>query len=167
MMRYRAVLAAGVLLGALLTGVGAGISFGEYSSLHYLGEKTLGRDHIVTEEYRVSRNPEQDFSIELYGGRRDEVQIVIDDTLPEDELVFVLSYNEKALNPNVHREEWEDGEEQFIIDAYDMGMDEVIWEEKDELLENLKNRSFYTYRLSYWEEVTVRMSPAARERLKL
>lgn len=167
-MKHRVALLGIMLSGALLVGIGAGISFWEYSSFHYLGEKVVGKEDIVTEEYRVSRDPEKEFSIEMYAGIWDGTQIEIDDTIPDDELVFELSYNEKLLSPRIHKESQDDGDEkeEFLVEAYYRGDTGMIWEEKDELLENLKNKTFYSYKASDWEGITVKMSSAAREKLR-
>lgn len=142
-MKHRVALLGIMLSGALLVGIGAGISFWEYSSFHYLGEKVVGQEDVVTEAYRVSRDPEKEFSIEL-------------------------SYNEKLLSPRIHKESQDDGDEkeEFLVEAYYRGDTGMIWEEKDELLENLKNKTFYSYKASDWEGITVKMSSAAREKLR-
>lgn len=160
-MKRRLVLFGFFLAGALLMGVGGGIAFGEYSSFRYLGETRVGREHMVTETLSVTRDPEKPFSIETGGWNWQNVHVETDSTLPDDTLVFQVEYNEMAVTPYIEREKSGMNRERFFLWSDVNGDLEVLWECKDELLEDLKQRSFHSYEIAYWGDVTVRMSEQA------
>ena len=51
MRKIQKILLGSFLTGVLICGVGAGTAIGEYSSLTYLGERTLGEEKLVTREF--------------------------------------------------------------------------------------------------------------------
>ena len=58
MRKIQKILLGGFLAGVLICGVGAGTAIGEYSSLNYLGERTLGEEKLVTENFDYTFDPE-------------------------------------------------------------------------------------------------------------
>lgn len=189
-MRRRWILFGIFLTGALVMGAGGGIAFGEYSSFRYLGTKEVGHENMVTETIEVTRDPQRPFAVYTGGWGSGELQFLTDNTVPDDRLIFEVEYNEEAVTPAVDREEtvlWEetsaDGElpgagelppdgdpaqgdaprirEDFILwSSHDRDF-AALWACKDEILSDLKKRSFRSYELSYWGDVTVRMSETA------
>lgn len=58
MRKIQKILLGSFLTGVLICGVGAGTAIGEYSSLTYLGERTLGEEELVTENFDYTFDPE-------------------------------------------------------------------------------------------------------------
>ncbi|HJC46554.1 MAG TPA: hypothetical protein IAA04_00690 [Candidatus Lachnoclostridium pullistercoris] len=161
------------LAGALMTGVGGGIAFGEYASLKYLGTENVGQEHMVTETLKTSRDPEMPFSVWINDWDRREVEFVTDSTLTDDVLIFEIEYNEQAVTPLLDRRReqvfeesgWEEEEprmqEEFVLWSTVDGDFATLWNCKDEILEDLRQGAFHSYRIGYWGHVTVRMSEQA------
>ncbi len=208
------------LTGILLGGVGTGVAIGEYSSMAYLGERIIGEDMTVTEQFDFSFDPEQG-DVRLirlwygyYGQKRPE--LVEDVSVPENVIRYELSYNPDTVEPELVFREYEDEpfgegpemleeseklevleesekpEESEALEESDQpdGADEPedaaelqarriqgelfletwyhsdmhIWmEQKDAILNDLKNRQLASYRVEYITDVTVRVNPATAE----
>ena len=85
----RRILYVGIFLaGALLMGAGGGIALAEYSSFEYLGERVLGQEHMAVTELMAERNPELPFTVRGGGWDQGKVEFVVDDTVPDDRLIF-------------------------------------------------------------------------------
>ena len=194
----RRILYVGIFLaGALLMGAGGGIALAEYSSFEYLGERVLGQEHMGVTQLMAERNPELPFTVRGGGWDQGKVEFVVDDTVPDDRLIFQVEYNDQAITPYIDKEltkldpeVWEETEswlsqeegdgteaalegetpaapeppalrEDFFLWAYVDNDLTSVWQAKDELLADLKARSFHTYDVSYWGTITVRMSEKA------
>lgn len=103
MRKIQKILLGGFLAGVLICGVGAGTAIGEYSSLNYLGERTLGEEKLVTENFDYTFDPELG-AIRLhpswYGGR-ETAGIETDVSVPENVIRYEITYLPETIEPEL------------------------------------------------------------------
>ena len=103
MRKIQKILLGGFLAGVLICGVGAGTDIGEYSSLNYLGERTLGEEKLVTENFDYTFDPELG-AIRLhpswYGGR-ETAGIETDASVPENVIRYEITYLPETIEPEL------------------------------------------------------------------
>ena len=103
MRKIQKILLGSFLTGVLICGVGAGTAIGEYSSLTYLGERTLGEEELVTENFDYTFDPELG-AIRLhpswYGGRK-TAEVQTDDSVPENVIRYEITYLPETREPEL------------------------------------------------------------------
>ena len=103
MRKIQKILLGSFLTGVLICGVGAGTAIGEYSSLTYLGERTLGEENLVTENFDYTFDPELG-AIRLhpswYGGR-ETAEVQTDDLVPENVIRYEITYLPETIEPEL------------------------------------------------------------------
>lgn len=103
MRKIQKILLGSFLTGVLICGVGAGTAIGEYSSLTYLGERTLGEEELVTENFDYTFDPELG-AIRLhpswYGGR-ETAGIETDASVPENVIRYEITYLPETIEPEL------------------------------------------------------------------
>ena len=103
MRKIQKILLGSFLTGVLICGVGAGTAIGEYSSLTYLGERTLGEEELVTENFDYTFDPELG-AIRLhpswYGGR-ETAEVQTDDSVPENVIRYEITYLPETIEPEL------------------------------------------------------------------
>ena len=103
MRKIQKILLGSFLTGVLICGVGAGTAIGEYSSLTYLGERTLGEEKLVTENFDYTFDPELG-AIRLhpswYGGR-ETAGIGTDASVPENVIRYEITYLPETIEPEL------------------------------------------------------------------
>lgn len=103
MRKIQKILLGSFLTGVLICGVGAGTAIGEYSSLTYLGERTLGEENLVTENFDYTFDPELG-AIRLhpswYGGR-ETAEVQTDDLVPENVIRYEIIYLPETIEPEL------------------------------------------------------------------
>ena len=103
MRKIQKILLGSFLTGVLICGVGAGTAIGEYSSLTYLGERTLGEEKLVTENFDYTFDPELG-AIRLhpswYGGRK-TAEVQTDDSVPENVIRYEITYLPETIEPEL------------------------------------------------------------------
>lgn len=103
MRKIQKILLGSFLSGVLICGVGAGTAIGEYSSLTYLGERTLGEEKLVTENFDYTFDPELG-AIRLhpswYGGR-ETAEVQTDDSVPENVIRYEITYLPETIEPEL------------------------------------------------------------------
>lgn len=170
--------------GLLLIGIGGGISFAEYTSFSYGGEKMMGDGQMTVSRIEQERTEGIPFQIVYYN----EMDIVEDENLPDDKLVFEFTYNPEYTEPQVkmYVEETDeipegtsyndlaDGEEKEENKEKNNRKESFhIWKNskngigmmcrvKDEVLKAVKERKIYDYDTDFVEKITVYMSPEAK-----
>lgn len=92
----------GIFLGGvLLGGIGTGIAFVEYSSIAYAGERKIGAESLVTDNFDFSFEPEKGGI--LVAGRRYEdgkpLAVEEDEAVPEGVIRYQVTYNPKTVTP--------------------------------------------------------------------
>ena len=103
MRKIQKILLGSFLTGVLICGVGAGTAIGEYSSLTYLGERTLGEEELVTENFDYTFDPELG-AIRLhpswYGGRK-TAEVQTDYSVPENVIRYEITYLPETIEPEL------------------------------------------------------------------
>ena len=103
MRKIQKILLGSFLTGVLICGVCAGTAIGEYSSLTYLGERTLGEENLVTENFDYTFDPELG-AIRLhpswYGGR-ETAEVQTDDLVPENVIRYEITYLPETIEPEL------------------------------------------------------------------
>ena len=103
MRKIQKILLGSFLTGVLICGVGAGTAIGEYSSLTYLVERTLGEEELLTENFDYTFDPELG-AIRLhpswYGGRK-TAEVQTDDSVPENVIRYEITYLPETIEPEL------------------------------------------------------------------
>ncbi|MBC5660294.1 hypothetical protein H8S44_10970 [Anaerosacchariphilus sp. NSJ-68] len=93
--------------GVLLTGSGAGVAFGEFSSLAYGGTEVVGETNMVTRDISREIDPEQGvWNIDGYWDTAPEVEA--DESIPENTVLFRITYNQAMVEPRIEETVQED-----------------------------------------------------------
>ena len=93
--------------GVLLTGIGAGVAFGEFSSLAYGGTEVVGETNMVTRDISREIDPEQGiWNIDGYWDTAPEVEA--DESIPENTVLFRITYNQAMVEPRIEETVQED-----------------------------------------------------------
>lgn len=188
MRKIQKILLGGFLAGVLICGVGVGTAIGEYSSLNYLGERTLGEEKLVTENFDYTFDPELG-AIRLhpswYGGR-ETAGIETDASVPENVIRYEITYLPETIEPelifrprNVEESLTEESEPEetaaeettaeettnlriqgdLLLETWYHG-DLGIWmEAKDQILADLKDGRIAGYQVPHIKEITIKVNP--------
>lgn len=93
--------------GVLLTGIGAGVAFGEFSSLAYGGTEVVGETNMVTRDISREIDPEQGvWNIDGYWDTAPEMEA--DESIPENTVLFRITYNQAMVEPRIEETVQED-----------------------------------------------------------
>ncbi len=167
------------LTGVFLCGVGSGVAIGEFTSMAYLGERQLGEDMQVTENFDFAFDPaEGDIKVQrprfVYRGKT-QVVLEEDPKVPENTVRFETTYIpecadlfvefEEELIDDVNEPETEERRTQRTIwlDRRYYDCFPVIVREKDAIIEDLKNHSFASYQMHPIYEIVVKVNPDTAE----
>lgn len=160
--------------GILLAGIGAGISFGEFSGMSYGGEETVGAYEKTTREISREIDPERGvWRIGRYWG--EEMEPELDDSVPENTVVFRITYNAEQVDPEVKyvETEYEDGEEGPALEIWAdwYGSDNELkdmMEAKDKVLAGLRRGELISIKGAPGiEKVEIRINPANRKDIRI
>ncbi len=202
--RWRIILAAVFFSGALLGGIGAGLTMVEWSSLEYVGQKLLGREHLVTEDFDF-RIKDDGSKIVLGAGYYTDCyvkKVEEDPAVPEGIVRYRVTYNDALVMPHVEyteydREEEESapsGQQEMEFGQQDDGSEEnfsepadaepvldgvirltryfygdewpLLMENKDEILQDLKQGKISSYEIAEITDVEVLINPATMPRVE-
>ena len=103
----------GVFLGGvLLGGIGTGIALAEYSSISYGGEKKIGEEKLITENFDFEFDPEKgEMMLDgSYWSRKAVHTIVEDPEVPEGVIRYQVTYNPDVSTPFLRMEELQEPE---------------------------------------------------------
>lgn len=162
--------------GVLLSGIGAGVAFAEFSSLAYAGERMIGETRMETAVLEAEIDPEQgQWYISVPYHEAMESGIETDESVPENTVQFHVSYNAARVTPEVHETvcnytEWLDDEQYVeeelqVLELYTFWEDQdemkIFMELKDQFLADLKEGKIASYQEPvYVENVEIRINPA-------
>lgn len=158
-------LAAGFCIGLFLIGVGGGVTFAEFSSFRYAGERVLGAESM--KEATMERNitdPEKPIVLNAhyassYGA---EIEIREDPSLKPDEIAFDITYNEDAVHVYISGR---DEDNQYYLHCQHNSSYGLNY--KDDILNSLKNREIPSYRLESIESYVIRVAPENVGRIEM
>lgn len=95
--------------GIFLGGIGTGVAFVEFASITYAGEKIIGASSMVTKTFDHEFNPKEGkIQVRMYGSVQEPPRA--DATVPEGVIRYEVTYNERAVEPHLYFDEYEDGE---------------------------------------------------------
>ena len=171
MRRIQKILLGTFLAGVLISGIGTGTAIAEYSSFTYLGERVLGEDKMTKTSLDYAFSPEKGVikifpsQYSYYGG--DVLELLEDPSVPEGTVRFEITCNPDLAEPFLHFTEFEE-EMPAIQGVLDLNWRSYtsfpVWmEAKDQMIEDLKNKSFASYRLEAIENISIKVNPASRE----
>lgn len=188
--------------GVLLGGIGTGIAIGEYSGLTYRGEVLLGEENLVTKEFCYDFAPEEENVVLSYchwGDEKKNTLVVEDESVPEDTVCYVVTYNEEMVRPDLNGwkqvrsgDGWktleeDDGTEEAAGEQEEAGAEvlspadgkkqrrvmlslenywigdefDVVMRNKDQILQDLKDKKLGSYEIAVITDVEIRVNPAA------
>ena len=185
MRKLQIVLVIVFAVGVLLGGIGTGIAFEEFSSMKYEGTVYLGEEDLVTGEFIYEFEPVKGEKVVLadcYWGNEDGEEILTEDaSVPMGQVIYDITYNPKMSSPVLYFEEApeetveesetvpEDVEENKVsgylyMHSHYVGDEfELLMKNKDQILEDMKQGKFASYRTAYISKVRVRMNPGMTE----
>ena len=165
--------------GVLLCGVGTGVAIGEFTSMTYLGERNLGEGMQVTSNFDFPFDPaEGDITVRLprFGFHWEKLaELEEDPEVPENMIRFEATYVPQGVDLFVRFDQ------ELLNDIDDLPAEErqmqgTVWldwwyydelqillQEKDTIIEDLKNHSFASYRAQPLRKVVVKVNPATAE----
>lgn len=122
-------------VGALLCGIGTGVSLVEYSSFEYLGEKPIGggktETKVIEEELYRGKNGNGKVYVHSYYGDNTQAVLETSKEVPKDKIQFVVEYNPNNVKEVfVDREELE-GNDPYYYGYYDSYYGDVEYAETD------------------------------------
>ena len=169
----------GFLGGLLLLGLGGGIAFAEFSAFAYAGSKTLsGQDwQTKTIETQVDTDG-RPLVISYYAGdngNEGTVQVIADASLAADTMVLEVAYQPNAATLHFAADrgvvESADGDDNDAEGGRRQGQQKDYYyisvlrepfaflQYMDTVLQDVKNREFYDYRLETGGALVIRVAP--------
>ena len=160
--RINGILLAGFLGGVLVVGLGCGVAWGEYSSFEY-DDSLLAEEQLVVDEY-------------VYEMSRDETVIVpsantitTDDSVASGTLLIETEYNPSAIQVEKYVYEGEfQGVNASVVEIwghYIRDDFELFMENKDAVLQGLKDGKLVRLESGYYFDVTVTCNPSDTDRV--
>lgn len=153
----------GVLLisGVLLTGIGSGVAFAEYSNFEYGEESTLeGSEYFTkTVEYKVAQNKaaseDERLDVELYYY---SYSVVEDKDIPKDTIRFVIHYlsDKEDVNPQIIEQ---GGSSIFLSTDYQYEDMRDFMRVKDMILTDLKAHKISDYQMDGIKDIEICVNP--------
>ncbi len=185
-MKFRKFMTAVTLTGIFLTGIGAGIGFVEFCGFEYQGAVVLGEENKEETKLVWELGDEEFTSLHPYCGAAEDITVEKDAKVPKDEVWFDVVYNLAWGEPYLEsyteyeEEDWNpDGTGNrtggklgyahiwtgsSLNEAEEVG---IIMKIKDQVLKELKEKKFSTYRCPRIFSVKVRVNPSNYEKLEL
>lgn len=166
--------------GLFLIGLGGGISFAEFSSFQYGGEKDL-RGEMTAETIQMTVEEDVE-TIYIQAGRYGfrNMRIEEDSSLAERQILIEINCNKNMITPYINEEknlylnredrELEQGETAYILNYSEWNREDeaaVFFKVKDDVLDSLKNRKVYTYLTDYLGETVVKIPPSLAGAVKI
>lgn len=162
--------------GVLLTGIGTGMALVEYSTLNYGGQKIIGEENLVTKtlEYELEEDQKEIILGRSYSQRADLVTEVVEDVkVPEYVVQYEVTYNGKRIRPFLISENSEeymgikDGPIRVRLGFNYFGDSfGEFMENKDIILNDLKNHTISSYDTNYVTKVQIKVHPNTMELLE-
>ena len=150
-------------------GIGAGVAFWEYSSFQYEGERMLGQTETKTKvlEYEIPKGTGKK-EILLRQCQEQEHTLIEDKKAPENVIQYEVTYNPEYIEPRLY---FSDGVEGYKGELYLSGNNmkgecEFLLENKDQILNDLKNKKIATYKYERITKVKIRINPKTMKKVE-
>lgn len=152
--------------GVLLAGIGAGIAFGEYSSLEYTGEHSVGEEQMEVQKGEISLEKLSEEVCIANGYVSEKIVLNTDASLPKEKLQYEVLYNAAQVSGIEVTDRVEDGYIDFYPQWQQRNSDFAMFMEvKDELLKDLKQSKIGDYTVKDVEKITLTVNPEMREKI--
>lgn len=167
-MKKRHIIIISFFVGILLIGIGSGITFAEFNSFRYGGEKNFaGETSVLRFSESVPEDAETVYlNMEGYGF--DRIEVEEDSSIDKNEFVIEVECNEKYVTPFVEKkEDFPNIVFSLLCNYHVTDNDEIsdFFKIKGEVFNDIKNRTVYNYEYEYIQHTTVKASPEMLERL--
>lgn len=160
MRRIYKIIAGMLIVGVLVTGIGSGVAFAEYSTFEYGGEAFLEDSEyfIKTVEYKV---PEEEDSINI--SSEYHLSLVEDEDIPKDMMKFVIHYvsDDKDVVPEIVQMQDEDKKDIYLNCDYQYNDFRNMMRMKDPILKDLKAHKISDYQYDGVKSVELHVNPEA------
>lgn len=167
MKQYRKLLAGIFVAGVLTCGIGAGIGCMEFLSLDYAGEKTVGETEMAVLEGEMTfAVPSDGSTVDVYMDYgQPYLNLVWDNTVPENTLRYSIEYNKKRIAPEV----WQENAATLGFYFPYIDHDEVkdVMEFRDMILNDLKENKIGSYRQKEIESIDLYLNPKDRDKIEI
>lgn len=166
MKRINLIMMSIFLGGCLLIGIGAGVAFGEYSTLKYGGKKEIGAEKTeeIVLDYEIPTGKAAKKTI-LTNHSYVPYTLEEDKKVPEGTVRYEIEYNSNLITPYLdyspaYMTDTEEYEGHLYLSGHSKMSDvEFFMEYKDEMLEELKNHKISSYNYNPWKSVTIKVNP--------
>lgn len=96
-MSFRKILVGIFMAGIICCGIGAGVTFQEYSSFKYMGEKRIGSNKIaektLTENLYTDKSNKINTSFITYNSESDDIKLKTSKSVPKDKIQIKVRYD--------------------------------------------------------------------------
>lgn len=178
-MSFRKILVGIFMAGIICCGIGAGVTFQEYSSFKYMGEKRIGSNKIaektLTENLYTDKTKKLNTSFIAYNNENENIELKTSKSVPKDKIQIKVRYDadnvkDIHIDKNLYNDDEYIGDDIYIDDDYDENsMDNVALEnmtqtdESESAQKNPTSQEFFIsavgrmsdieYVLSYKDEI--------------
>ena len=137
-MSVRKILVGIFMAGIICCGIGAGVTFQEYSSFKYMGEKRIGSNKIaektLTENLYTDKTKKLNTSFIAYNNENENIELKTSKSVPKDKIQIKVRYDadnvkDIHIDKNLYNDDEYIGDDIYIDDDYDENsMDNVALE---------------------------------------
>ena len=137
-MSFRKILVGIFMAGIICCGIGAGVTFQEYSSFKYMGEKRIGSNKIaektLTENLYTDKTKKLNTSFIAYNNENENIELKTSKSVPKDKIQIKVRYDadnvkDIHIDKNLYNDDEYIGDDIYIDDDYDENsMDNVALE---------------------------------------
>lgn len=195
-MSFRKILVGIFMAGIICCGIGAGVTFQEYSSFKYMGEKRIGSNKIaektLTENLYTDKTKKLNTSFIAYNNENENIELKTSKSVPKDKIQIKVRYDADnvkdihidndydensmdnvALENMTQTDESESAQknptsQEFFISAVGRMSDiEYVLSYKDEILKNIKERKIYNYVYPQIISVEITVNPENKNLMKI
>ena len=186
-MSVRKKLVIAFIIGFLMMGIGGGISFAEFSSFRYGGEKILNGEMSTVNLQQTVPEDADEIVIRTYGYDSRRVRIVEDSSMAAGEILVEVTCDADAVEPIIEELEdyvYNEGPEEisdepetalqktkkvvYALNYYYSNDDLTeFFKMKDEFMECIKNRVIYSYSYNEIQGVLIKVPLGLSERITL
>lgn len=96
-MSFRKILVGIFMAGIICCGIGAGVTFQEYSSFKYMGEKRIGSNKIaektLTENLYTDKTKKLNTSFIAYNNENENIELKTSKSVPKDKIQIKVRYD--------------------------------------------------------------------------
>lgn len=150
--------------GILLSGIGIGAAFVEFSTLEYAGSYFMPEDAVKEKTFELVVDPAEQSLLRLGNSPRDMAAIVYSSDIPENTIQWTVAYNKNVYDPELLVKNYHSNEEVWkymdVCFKYREGISDfslfMSW--KDQMLKDLKQHKISSYDMAGGYTVSIVVS---------